>query len=480
MEPVRMADDTFCIAVLGDFLGDRPGISGGAGVTWEPRRVTPDTVLNLAGLRPHVRGAVGRGGETEEAEFQSLEGFDPRHLFQRMDAFAPFRQAREAAKNGEVSPISAQGPGSAQDARPPSGEGSLAASLQGEGGADLLERILDQAPPPEKGALPRTRDELDSFVSAVVRPHLVRPDADAPTRVAAVDEEASALMSNFIHSETFQKLEGLWRSLVVLLSRVDSVGKVRVYLVDVPRRDLEKDLVERDDPLGSNLHDLLSEPQLGVSGRRWGVVVGAYGFQLVPKDIGLMERIARVAQAADVPWISSLRHGVPGDSENVGGVPEPSFTDPPEEWTRFRGKPEAAWLGLTYPRFLVREPHGPSKRAAKGFEFQEEVDSETQLLWGEGGILCAALLAQGHASGGRGFRPENYLDLGGMPLFGGDEDPGPPPTSLESRLNVGMVEGLHQLGMIPLLGFPEKAGVRVAGFHSVAASGEALQAWWKG
>jgi type VI secretion system protein ImpC len=482
MEPVHIADDTFCIAVLGDFLGDRiHGITGG---TWEPKRITPDTILHLAGLRPRIREAVGAEGEAVELEFHDLEGFDPRILFQRLDAFAPFRRAREAAESGEILPASGQGTGSGQETGPSDGGGDAAAAGQDEGGAGLLDRILDQAPPPEEGAVPRTRDELDSFVRAVVRPHLVRPDTDAPARVAAVDREASVLMSDFIHSETFQRLEGLWRSLVVLLSRIDSVGKVRVYLVDVPREELENDLVEGDDPPGSKLHDLLSAPQLGVPGRRWSVVVGAYGFRLVPKDIGLMKGIARVARAADVPWISSLLHGPRHDSGSQGGdsgpaLPEPVLPEPPEEWNRFRGNPEASWLGLTYPRFLVREPHGLSRRSAKDFQFREEIDSPDQLLWGDGAILCAALLARGFASEGRGFRSENHLDLGGLPLYGEAGAAGPS-TSLEVRLSVGMAGELQQLGLIPLLGFPERAGVRVGGFHSVAASGAPLQAWWKG
>ena len=101
MEPVRMADDTFCIAVLGDFLGDRLQAEV-TEVTWEPKRVTPDTVLNLAGLRPHIRVAVGDEGETEGVEFDGLAALDPRLLFQRLEAFAPFREAREAAKIGPI------------------------------------------------------------------------------------------------------------------------------------------------------------------------------------------------------------------------------------------------------------------------------------------------------------------------------------------------------------------------------------------
>jgi type VI secretion system protein ImpC len=473
MQPVRIADDAFCIALLGDFLGEESWFPGVAEVTWDPRRATPDTVLGLAGLRPRIRVPVGEGEETEEIEFSSLESFEPGDLFQRLSLFAPFRDSREAAKLG---PLDSAPP---QETGPPVGGGGMNPGPEANEGSNLLDMILDQAPPPEEGALPRTREELESFVREVVRPHLVRPDDDAPTRVAAVDEEASALMSGLIHSGTFQRLEGLWRSMVVLLSRIDTIGKVRVYLVHLPKGELERDLLEGEDPLRSKLHDLLSAPELGVPGRKWAVVAGAYGFQFAPNDISLLGRIAQVAKAADVPWISSIQpetvrdQGLDGKSSKVG------FQGPPEEWTRLREKPEAAWLGLTYPRFLVREPFGRSPRRSKVFDFQERATSPGDFLWGEGAILCAALLAQGFVADGLGFRPEDRLELGGMPLSGSWEESGTPSTPVEIRLSVTMAEELARLGLIPFLGFPERAGVRVGGFHSVAFSGASLQAWWK-
>jgi len=476
MQLVRIADDAFCIAVLGDFLGDRSWFPGMAEVTWEPRRATADTILTLAGLRPRIQVTVGDGDEseeTEEVEFSRMENFEPWDLFQRLSLFAPYRDAREAAKHG---PFESDLP---QDG-PPVGGGGITPGLETDEGSALLDMILDQPPPPEEGALPRTQEELASFVREVVRPHLVRPDADAPTRVAAVDEEASLRMSALIHSETFQRLEGLWRSMVVLLSKIDTIGKVRVYLVHLPKEELEQDLLEGGDPLRSRLHHLLSAPELGVPGRRWAVVAGAYGFQFGHNDFSLLGRIAQVAKAADVPWISSVHPAAVGDEGLRGGTSAVGFHDPPEGWTRLREKPEAAWLGLTYPRFLVREPFGSSARGSKVFNFRERATSQGDFLWGDGAIVCAALLAQGFVAEGLGFRPEERLELGGMPLGGSWEGSGTPSTPVEMPLSVTMAEDLARLGLIPFLGFPERAGVRVGGFRSVVSSGASLEAWWKG
>jgi type VI secretion system protein ImpC len=322
---------------------------------------------------------------------------------------------------------------------------------------------------------PGTKEELDAFIREAVRPHLIKTDADLPTRLAAVDEEASALMSSLLHSQAFQRVESLWRSVVALLARIDTSSKVRAYLVHLPKSLMEQDLSESGDPLQSKLHHLLSEPDLGVAGRRWAVAVGGYDFGTTPDDIQLLERIAGVAQAADVPWFSSI-HPEPfvgsGQEADLGMAIEGL----PVEWERFRERREAAWMGLTYPRFLVREPYGSSRRHSKVFDFKERVETGTDLLWGYGAFLCAALLAQGFAESEWRFRPENHLDLGGMPLAG----LGGSATSVEVGLNVTAARHLIEVGLIPLLGVPQRAGIRLGGFHSVASTGAPFRAWWRG
>lgn len=470
MQPVRITDDAFCIAVLGDFLGAGSGSQGTAGVTWEPRRATPDTVIGLTGLRPRIRVSVGEDAAVEEVEFSSLESFEPWDLFRRLQLFGPIREARKAAEMGPSEPGRTVGG---------TGRAPWPESRNETGGGSLLDAILDETEPPEDGTLPHSREELDAFVKKVVRPHLVEADTERPKRVAAVDQEASRLMSSLLHCENFQRLEALWRSLVVLLSRIEATGKIRVYLVHLPKGELEQDLLGTDDPTRSRLHDLLSDPGLGVQGRRWAAVVGAYGFGLEGDDVHLLERLALVAQAAQVPWLSSVRAEAADDGGPEGKDLMAGFRHPSEAWARFRERPEAAWMGLTYPRFLVREPYGPSSRRSKVFEFRETTASPGDFLWGEGAILCAILLAQGFATHGWSFRPEDHLELGGMALSGKGGDAGPPPASIQAPLSIGMTGELTGLGLIPLMGFPERAGIRIGGFGSAASSGESLAAWWR-
>jgi hypothetical protein len=470
MQLARAIDDTFCILVLGDFLGGGPVPSGMGAADWSPHRATPDTVLKLVGLRPRIRVSLeGEEGLEEEAGFSSLQELDPGDLFKRLSLFEPFREAREAAKGGS--------PGSGA----PPGEGGDVPPLPNGGGGSLLDAILDVAEPAGESPPLRTPEELNAFVRKVVRPHLVSDESDARSRVAAVDETASLHLSKLLHDESFQRLEAIWRSLVFLLSRTDTTGKVRVYLVHLPRETLENDLESSDDPRESRLFDLLSGHDLRRQGKRWAVVVGAFGFGFGARDIRLLERIARVARAADLPWISGAEPWRDASDPALGpdGVEKP-MDDPPEEWARLRERPEAAWIGLTYPRFLLREPFTEGRRRGNELDFRETVTSWGELLWGHGPFLVASLMAQGFAADGWGFPPERYLEEGGMPLAAPGHETGSQPRSVSIPLTPGDARRVGEMGLMPLVGFPGRAGVRIGGFHSVSVRGVTPAAWWRG
>ena len=468
MQWVRATDDTFCIAVLGDFLGEAFGAPGTEGMTWIPQRATPDSVLNLVGLRPRIQASLHLGGAGETLEFTSLQSFDPGEFFQKMEMYKPLREAREAAKLGRQEEVAHP------EERPLETPGTEEA-----GGANLLDAILDVTQPSREAPPPGTPEEIEAFVREVVRPHLVRDDSDAKTRIAAVDQAASLRVSDLLHTEAFQRLEALWRSLVFLLSRVDTTRKVRVYLVHLPREELERDLSPEADPRRSRLFDLLGSPELGAPGRRWAVAAGAYRFGSDADEVGLLARIAGIAQAADVPWISAIDPTPSAGDEGPGSSLERWISDPGDAWQSFRRSPEAAWMGLTHPRFLLREPYGEATRRVRGFGFEEKVESWDHLLWGDGPFLPVALLAQGFASDGWGFPTERHLDLGGMPLGNIPGGVGVSPTSMEVSLSPGEARRLMEEGIMPLVGFSERAGIRVGGIHPLSGPGRRLEGWWR-
>jgi type VI secretion system protein ImpC len=502
----RPSEDTpFCVAVLGDFSGR--GATGAAdaqqatrGPDWKPIRVTPDNMVELAGLHPRLELSLSGGqGDHLELEFGSLEDFHPDRLYRGVSLFAGLRDSRAAVKAGGKATLSFAGeiPDEAEAAaeeavgRPAPSPAIPAGESRGSN-EDILQAILGQAPAAKPPEAPADR-ELREFVREIVRPHLVRRSPDRSAELAAIDRAASALMRAVIHHRDFQALESLWRSVVFLLSRTDSSGKVRVFIVDVTKEELERDLLGAGDPSRSSLHELLAAPDLGAAASRWALAVGAYTFGASPDD-ALLEQVGAVARGSDVPWLSA------GDSLLAGCTSLQASPDPrdwsaswEDEWARVPKSPGAQWLGLALPGFLVREPYGADTgRRCKAFAFEEDLDAaavdlgagregrERSLLWGNPAFACAALLAQSFARSGWGFSPDSVLDLGQVPLARSTSKEERGPVITEAVLTRSGADRLAALGLMPLVAFPYEARIRVGGMRSIAAPPARLEAWWGG
>ena len=88
------------------------------------------------------------------------------------------------------------------------------------------------------------------------------------------------------------------------------------------------------------------------------------------------------------------------------GKPPPS-PEAAQAWQALRNLPEAAYIGLALPRFLLRLPYGADTEPVEAFDFEEmssPFDHES-FLWGNPGFACALLLGQAFSLNGWQLRP---------------------------------------------------------------------------
>jgi hypothetical protein len=128
---------------------------------------------------------------------------------------------------------------------------------------------------------------------------------------------------------------------------------------------------------------------------------------------------------------------------------------------------------------LLREPYGEGPKRKKELDFREKTGSWEDLLWGHGSFLVASLMAQGFVVEGWSFSAERYLELGGMPLGAPGDEEGRQPSSVRTPLTPTGARRAMDMGVMPILGYPGRAGVRLGGFHSISDRGVAPAAWWK-
>jgi type VI secretion system protein ImpC len=144
--------------------------------------------------------------------------------------------------------------------------------------------------------------------------------------------------------------------------------------------------------------------------------------------------------------------------------------------------PEARYLGLILPRFLLRLPYGKEVSSTEQFEFEETATGfkHESYLWGNPAIIYGCLIAEAYARYGWGMRLGIFQDIEGLPLHSYD-DQGEKEVKpcAEVLLTERALEPILEKGLMPLLSFQGRDAVRLANFRSLAHPASPLAGRWK-
>ena len=130
-------------------------------------------------------------------------------------------------------------------------------------------------------------------------------------------------------------------------------------------------------------------------GRPYGIIIGDYDFGPGARDIMLMQRIAAVSAVAHAPFIAAAapeffdiesyeKFSKLRDLQSI--FAQPKYV----KWRSFRATPDARYVGLAMPGFLLRKSYDV---AIGSLQYREHIeDSARDLLWGNTGIAYATRL----------------------------------------------------------------------------------------
>jgi type VI secretion system protein ImpC len=152
-----------------------------------------------------------------------------------------------------------------------------------------------------------------------------------------------------------------------------------------------------------------------------------------------------------------------------------------ESWKGLKALPEAAYLALTVPRFMLRNPYGKKSDPIDRFEFEEFTPQYglKGMLWGNAAILAGLLLGQTFTKQGlKKMNVGSVLSVGDMPYYfytdkDGDQVALP---CTERLLNVRTAAAVSAEGFIPVLSILNRNEVRLGGFFSL--TGKTLGGPW--
>ncbi|MFT6778229.1 MULTISPECIES: type VI secretion system contractile sheath large subunit [unclassified Colwellia] len=275
---------------------------------------------------------------------------------------------------------------------------SLSESLQSE---DNL--VLDEA---EQAA-----DYFLSSLAIALFNDILSVDDDESSHLAAIRQKVRNLTSQIndkldedlnaiVHDENFKAMEANWLGLHNLIESTDWSADVMIDVFDCTKEELGEDLENNAVDLinGEFFKKVYVAEYDQFGGLPYGAIIGLYEFENTREDRAWLSTMGKLANASHAPFISSVGPKFFGckNIEEMADIRDlrahmshPRF----EKWQAMRDTEEAAYIGLTLPRFLLRAPyHAENNPAGAGLTYEEEIRTQKggeDFLWCNASLLFA-------------------------------------------------------------------------------------------
>jgi len=265
---------------------------------------------------------------------------------------------------------------------------------------------------------------------------------------------------------------------------VDTEENLKLYLIDISKDELAADLTEAVELSSTGSYQLLvEETARSFGGDPWALLTGNYYFDNSTDDGNILGRLAKIAWAAGAPFIAGASEKILG-CESLYKTPDPEAWKKPQKnktWDALRRLPEAPYLGLALPRFLLRLPYGEDADPISSFDFEEMpyASIHNLYLWGNASIACTYLIAGAFIRNEWNLKPGSVLDIENLPLHlykeAGESRTKP---CAEVVFTKEAAELVLEKGLMPLLSLKNQDRVRLARFQSMAYPPENLAGRW--
>ena len=422
------------ILIVGDVLG--AGAEAAPPIDQRPIvPVSVDTFDDVfARFKPSV--ALPALGLQAPLAFETLDDFHPDRLFDKVEIFGRFRTLRHRLQN-------------------PSTFEAAVYELRSDAPA-LLGTKSDL--PFTSGESNRSRREagVDAFIRSLVAPHIVAGnDPQLPQFLSAVDAAITDKMRSLLHDAAFQRLEATWRGVRWLLANTG----------EIEEEDLEVSVLHLTrDELSANAHpDSALERRLesrGADRAPWSLVVADFAFGPSEGHMETLRGLGRLLSGLGVPLVAAANGALAGTelSAEVARI-----------WADVRAMPGGQFLGLTWPRIILRLPYGRKTDPIDGFAFEEMPTDHAHedYLWGNGAFAAALALVRRQLGESGGFDG----DIGDLPAFTYMEhgEPTLKPCAEFCMTERAAAEVLAR-GIIPLVSYRNRNAVRLIGVESIGGT----------
>jgi len=290
-------------------------------------------------------------------------------------------------------------------------------------------------------------------------------------------------MQAILHHPDFQAIESAWMSLYFLIKRIETGSKLKLFILDISKSELQQDL-SVDDLSSSSLYKLFCDPAEG--DLPFSVLLGNYTFSDNIEDALTLANMGSIAQQANAPFIAAAHEKLAGCETFANTADYEDWQYNSNEgaikaWELLRQSPAAAYIALALPRFLLRLPYGEKSKPITAFKFEEMTmhNNHADYLWGNAAFIKAECLAQSFNNKGWNMQAGEVFQTDNLPIhyFNVDGETISKPVA-EIMLTEKGGEILNQHGLIALWSVRNMDCVRSADFQSIHVTPQKLAGRW--
>lgn len=494
-------DGPMRMLLLGDFSGGERTADSLAKV--KPIAIDRDNIDDVIGkLGIQLDNLVaGEGMPPVNVAIRSMADFHPDTLFDQLEIFSSLRQLRRrlsnpntfAAAAAEVRAWGQAAPAENESGSPPSRSADVPVQRPEYSTEGLFDMTLGATN--EQAAKTDETASWRDMIRELAAPYALQSTtAEVSQLTAIVDRATSETMRTVLRHDRFRRVEMAWRGVEFLTRRLETDSSLKLFVLDIPLAAIAADVASDKDLTHSTLYRRLVEDTVNTPGGiPWDAVIFFGRFGATATDAELLGRLAKIASAAGAPIIAGAHDHLAGSDSLYAQRDPDDWTWMPDaesaaRWRELRKLPEAAYVGLTLPRLLMRLPYGSRSNPTDRFNFEELPDDLTdqaerhaRLAWGPASVASGYLLAAAYSAAGWRMRPGDMLDIEELPLFVDRVDGEAVAVPCGEALLVDRAaEKLISLGLMPLVSYRDTDRVRQAGFRSIQGPQARLAGRWGG
>ncbi|WP_158681619.1 type VI secretion system contractile sheath domain-containing protein [Microbulbifer pacificus] len=264
--------------------------------------------------------------------------------------------------------------------------------------------------------------QIDQLIKDIVAPYVqAKPDANQGVYLDAVTQAASEAMRKIMHHSDFRQLEASWRSLRLLLRRLEDHPGLELHLIDISKAEILADLAQAESDLEqSQLFQRLVTREAVAGSGPYNLILGDFFVTDEERDLHMLIDLATLAEAAGSAVVLGGDSRLAGCTSLAGSMdPDdwhyPFAEDFADSWQALRAYPSCEHIALAAPRFMLRLPYGADTASTETFAFEELTPElgHQYYLWGNGAYLLALSLCAEFVAAGRpcGVNAARYGDL---------------------------------------------------------------------